>query len=197
MKPFLYFIVSLSMFSCINRTDRNEKIENAKAGTSESFHFVIDSIFLRQYDTRGLVLFPRPDSFSIEENEEVYELLKTKMIFYEYANYSIDSIKCKILIVGYPSDLKMDGDLRFVYIATLDWNNRLIDFKQIGRYDLISDTYFIVTSEINMDRFKRKTHYEYFIDGEAKVKSAEEDFRIDKKGKIIKIPEFVLNKLNK
>jgi len=188
MRQIFYSIVFLSLISCVQRSGQNTKIDNSNTNTSGALRFKIDSLFLRTYDTKGLKLFSKPDNFSIEENEKVYELVKAKMLFYEYANFAIDAIYCKILIVGFPFDFHMDGDLRFVYLATLDKNNTLIDFIQIGRYDMISDTYFLVVSEIAGNGFKRKLHYEYFIDGVTKLKAIEEDYKIDKEGKILKIP---------
>ena len=186
MRQLITLIILLTFISCNSKSEKKSNVEQEEKEIVEQYHIKIDSTFLFNYDTKGLNIFPKPKSFTIEENESVYELVKKKIIFYEYSDFLVEKVKCKILVTGFPQDFKLDSDLRFVYLATTDLNNNLIDFKQIGIYDWVSDIYFIVTSEITGNNLIRNSYYEYF-GGKSTIKNYKENFKIDRTGKIIKL----------
>lgn len=125
----------------------------------------------------------------INDNDEIFELAKTKILFYEHKSFKVsDNVVAKVLLTSMTPDFLSDGTLKVVYLVTYGTDGKQIDILRIGKIEEISDIRQIETGEIKTDTiFKRNSYLSLEPDslgqGEMIEKNFKERFKINKNGK--------------
>lgn len=179
MKMRLFILLMLALVGCTSQSKKKLADQQADA----SYSLQVDSTFLADYSTAGLDEFPAPAGFKIADDESAYAIVREQLIFYQYNSFNLGSPHCVVLVTGFPGDFELDGELRFVYLATLDENAQVLDVTQIGRLEEGSDSSYLLTATIEGNQVLKKFRYQQFYP-EEKTDSGYETLVIHRSGEI-------------
>ena len=149
MKRYIFGTLLILTFSC---SDKKE--------TRDSGQISIDSIFVNTYKVSGLKEIKGVKDFMINDNDDIFEFAKTKMLFYELESFKVsDNVEAKVLLTSMAPDFLGDGTLKVVYIVTFGTDGKQIDILRIGKVEEISDITQIETGEIKEDTILKRNRY--------------------------------------
>ncbi len=184
MKGRLLLVLMVLVLAACSSKQKKQSAEQAESATSGlNFKLEIDSAFLANYSTDGLSVFPKPEHFAIGDDESVYSLVREKLIFYRYKTFDLKGPECVVLLTGFPDDFEFDGELRFVYLASLGEQGQVLDIKQVGRLEEGSDNSYLVTATIEGNQVLKKLRSQTFYPVE-KTENGYETLVIHRSGEI-------------
>ena len=149
MKTYLFGTLLIVTISC---SDKKE--------TRDSGQISIDSIFVTTYKVSGLKEIKDVKDFMINDNDDIFEIAKTKMLFNELKSFKVsDNVEAKVLLTSMTPDSLGDGTLKVVYLVTYGTDGKQIDILRIGKMEEISDIRQIETGEIKGDTILKQNRY--------------------------------------
>ena len=178
MKRYLFGTLLFVTISC---SDKKETRDNEQIS--------IDSIFVNTYKVSGLKEIKGVKDFMINDNDDIFEFAKTKMLFHELNSFKVsDNVEAKVLLTSMTPDFLGDGTLKVVYLVTFGTDGKQIDILRIGKMEEISDIRQLETGEIKDDTIVKLNSYlslqaDSLGQGEMIERKFKEKFRIKDNGK--------------
>ena len=169
------------MFVTISCSDKKDTVDSGQIS--------IDSIFVSSYKVSGLKEITGVKDFMINNNDDIFELAKTKMVFHEHKSFRVsDNVEAKVLLTSMTPDFLGDGTLKVVYLVTYGNDKKQLDILRIGKMEEISDIRQIETGEIKGDTILKQNRYlslelDSLGQGGMIEKKFKEKFRIKANGK--------------
>jgi hypothetical protein len=175
------YLLGTLLFVTISCSDKEE--------AGDSGQISIDSIFVSSYKVSGLKEITGVKDFMINDNDDIFELAKTKMLFHEHKSFKVsDNVEAKVLLTSMTPDFIGDGTLKIVYLVTFGTDGKQIDILRIGKMEEISDIRQIETGEVKGDSVLKQNRYlslelDSLGQGGLVEKKFQEKFRIKNNGK--------------
>jgi hypothetical protein len=153
----------------------------------------IDSSFVVGYEVDRLKRTEPPKDYLISDHDEIFEIAKKDIQFYEYKVLEVsDTVLAKILVTGMSKNFVADGKLKVIFLVTFNAKGEQIDWIRLGKLEELSDSNEFETSLLANDTVSKKSRYSWLdMDSTARIitmnKHIFEGYVVDKTGKFRKI----------